>query len=196
MAMRPKQSLNTVDRPISKNRLEIPTVSLSAFAYLFSELIQYAMDRANSTGDLEERLERVGHDVGWRLLELLSYREKLLRRKPEILDMLRFIHSTAWPYMFGKQADDLQQAAQADDEYMISDNDLLVNRFISVPRSYGSFNSGSLVAGIVRGMLDAAGFSARVSAHSVEHRDRSKPTTTLLIKFDQSVMQREAALKK
>lgn len=186
--------------------LQVPTVSLSAFAYLFSELIQYAMDRASSTTDLEERcadnmtllfeciqtpaqmlhshltrevhdgvlivpeiivyrtchsrlvihclegtlmhrclcckyswfrceysafastcaeydqtpnphpavhrrLDKVGHAVGMRVLELLSYREKLVRRKPEILDILRYIHSTAWPYMFGKNADDLQQAA-------------------------------------------------------------------------------------
>jgi hypothetical protein len=35
--------------------MQIPTVSLSAFAYLFSELIQYAMDRASSTGELEDR---------------------------------------------------------------------------------------------------------------------------------------------
>lgn len=57
------------------------------------------------------RLDKVGHAVGMRVLELLSYREKLVRRKPEILDILRYIHSTAWPYMFGKNADDLQQAA-------------------------------------------------------------------------------------
>lgn len=80
-----KQALNIVDRPLSKNKevgnslsvaghkkaeiicvpwlptthymatLQVPTVSLSAFAYLFSELIQYAMDRASSTTDLEER---------------------------------------------------------------------------------------------------------------------------------------------
>jgi hypothetical protein len=63
--------------------------------------------------------------------------------------------------MFGKPADDLQQANAADDEYMISDRYLLPGRFISIPRSYGSFVPGSLVAGIVRGMLDAAGFPAR-----------------------------------
>lgn len=57
------------------------------------------------------RLDKVGFEVGLRLLELLSYREKTLKRKPEVLDVLRFIHSTAWPYMFGKNADDLQQAA-------------------------------------------------------------------------------------
>jgi hypothetical protein len=49
---------------------------------------------------------------------------------------------------------------QADDEYMITDNDLLISRYISVPRSYGSFNPGALVAGVVRGILDTAGFPA------------------------------------
>lgn len=107
------------------------------------------------------RLDRVGYDVGTRILELLAYREKQMRRKTDNLDILKHLHSVAWPYMFGKPADDLQQANAADDEYMISDHDLLVGRFISIPKSYSSFVPGSLVAGIVRGMLDAAGFPAR-----------------------------------
>lgn len=107
------------------------------------------------------RLDHVGYDVGTRILELLSYREKQMKRKPEVLDILKHIHSVAWPYMFGKTADDLQQANAADDEYMISDNDLLIGKYISIPKSYSSFVPGSLVAGIVRGMLDAAGFPAR-----------------------------------
>lgn len=52
-------------------------------------------------------------------------------------------------------------ALQADDEYMISDASLPTNRFVSVPKSYGSFNPGALVAGIIRGLLDAAGFPAQ-----------------------------------
>eukprot|EP00879_Flechtneria_rotunda_P030242 GHRR01032849.1.p2 GENE.GHRR01032849.1~~GHRR01032849.1.p2 ORF type:complete len:105 (+),score=43.59 GHRR01032849.1:652-966(+) len=99
--------------------------------------------------------------------------------------------------MFGKPADDLQQANAADDEYMISDNDVLISKYISIPKSYSSFVPGSLVAGIVRGMLDAAGFPARVSAHFVEQpsRERRKPTTTILIKFNPSVMQRQEQLE-
>ena len=50
---------------------------------------------------------------------------------------------------------------QADDEYMISDYDLLVNKYISVPKTYSSFNPGSLVAGNARRVLDGAGFAAR-----------------------------------
>lgn len=108
------------------------------------------------------RLDRVGYDVGARVLELLAYRERGARRRPcEVLDVLKHIHSVAWPALFGKTADDLQQANAADDEYMISDADLLVGRFISIPRAYASFVPGSLVAGVVRGMLDAAGFPAR-----------------------------------
>jgi hypothetical protein len=59
------------------------------------------------------------------------------------------------------------RCAQADDEYMISDYDLLVSRYISVPRTYGSFTPAALVAGIVRGMLDAAGFAARYGERAV-----------------------------
>lgn len=44
---------------------------------------------------------------------------------------------------------------------MISDYDLLINKYISVPKSYSSFNPGALASGVVRGMLDSAGFPAR-----------------------------------
>lgn len=54
-----KHALNIIDRPLARNKLDIPTVSLSAFAYLFSELISYAMDRAASITELEDRWGRV-----------------------------------------------------------------------------------------------------------------------------------------
>jgi hypothetical protein len=44
---------------------------------------------------------------------------------------------------------------------MISDKDLLVNKFISVPKDYGQLNCGAFVAGIVKGVLDSAGFPSR-----------------------------------
>ena len=40
------------------------------------------------------RLDRIGYEVGVRNMELLSYREKLPRRKPEILDALRWVGSS------------------------------------------------------------------------------------------------------
>ncbi|KXZ44731.1 hypothetical protein GPECTOR_63g56 [Gonium pectorale] len=173
----------------------VPTVSLSAFAYLFSEYIQYLVDRANSISELEDRLEKVGFEVGLRVLELLAYRERSQRRKTDVLDILRLIHGPAWQYLFGKTADDLQQAANADDEYYIRDYDLLISRYISVPKSYEPFNPGTLAAGMMRGMLDGAGFPARVTAHFVPHKDRPRPITTFMIKLEPSVMQRLAYLE-
>ncbi len=56
-------------------------------------------------------------------------------------------------------------AVQAEDEYMISDYDLFVNKFISVPKDMGALNCAAFVAGIVKGVLDGAGFRARSALH-------------------------------
>jgi hypothetical protein len=50
---------------------------------------------------------------------------------------------------------------QAEDEYMISDFDLFVTKFVSVPKEMGHLNCNAFVAGIVGGVLDGAGFPAR-----------------------------------
>lgn len=56
MAKCPDLPMNIVaSLPCAQTRVQVPTVSLSAFAYLFSEYIQYLVDRANSISDLEER---------------------------------------------------------------------------------------------------------------------------------------------
>jgi len=206
---------------------DLPTVSLSAYAHLFTELIAYSMDRSASIAELEDRLTRVGHDVGLRLAELLPWRAaagdarvggggsgaggggaaggaglpvgggsllgagaSMPRRHAEPLDALKFVHSVAWPALFGKPADDLQQAHAADDEFMIADHDLLLHRHVSVPRRYSAFVPGSLAAGVVGGLLAGFGLPAAVSAHSVEFKGRD--STTILVKFDASVMKRRA----
>ncbi|KAB2040881.1 hypothetical protein ES319_D02G113000v1 [Gossypium barbadense] len=46
-------------------------VSLSAFAFLFSELVQYNQTRVDNIAELERRLEDAGYAVGARVLELL-----------------------------------------------------------------------------------------------------------------------------
>ena len=53
--------------------------------------------------------------------------------------------------------------AQAEDEYMISDVDLWVNKYVSVPKDMGGLTCAAFVAGIVKGCLDNAGFPARSS---------------------------------
>ena len=56
------------------------------------------------------RLEDLGYGVGHRLLELLYFRERGSKRDVRLLDILRFIHSTLWRYLFGRQARDLEQS--------------------------------------------------------------------------------------
>ena len=51
-------------------------VSLSAFAYLYSELVQYHQNRVDSISELERRLESAGYGVGLKVLELLAYRSR------------------------------------------------------------------------------------------------------------------------
>ena len=92
---------------------------------------------------------------------------------------------------------------QAEDEYMISDTDLYVTRYVS--RGGSGVNPAAYVAGVVRGALCAAGFPARVTAHWVSAKSAGggggaaaaggggPPKMTILIKFDESVMEREAA---
>ena len=50
---------------------------------------------------------------------------------------------------------------QADDEYMLSDDDVFVNNFISVPKTMGQLNCAAFVAGIIKGVLHGSGFPAR-----------------------------------
>ncbi|CAI5482097.1 unnamed protein product [Closterium sp. Yama58-4] len=190
-ASRPKQLQNIVDRPMSRGKSE---VSLSALAFLFSEMVQYSQTRVNNIAELERKLEDLGYGIGLRMLELLVQREKGNRRETRVLGILSFVHSTVWKALFGKVADSLEKSTEHEDEYMISEKELLVNRFISVPRDMGAFNCGAFVAGIVKGVLDNAGFPARVTAHYVQVEGQQRPRTTILIKFADEVLAREARL--
>ncbi|CAL5328094.1 unnamed protein product [Camellia sinensis] len=194
-----KQYTNILDKPLSKGKQE---VSLSAFAFLFSELVQYNQTQVDNITELERRLEDAGYAVGARVLELLCHREKGNRRETRLLGILSFVHSTVWKVLFGKNsdksgqyclsfkakllvADSLEKGTEHEDEYMISEKELLVNRFISIPKDMGTFNCGAFVAGIVRGVLDGAGFPAVVTAHFVPVEGQQRPRTTILIKFSE-----------
>lgn len=54
-------------------------MSLSAFAYLYSELVQYHQNRVDSISELERRLESSGYGVGLKVLELITYRNREVR---------------------------------------------------------------------------------------------------------------------
>lgn len=58
----------------------------------------------------ECRLEDAGYSIGLRLLEMLCFRERNSKREIKLLDALKFVHSTVWKYLFGRQARDLEQS--------------------------------------------------------------------------------------
>eukprot|EP01051_Picozoa_sp_SAG22_P002395 SAG22_NODE_105_length_20045_cov_23.373308_4_plen_189_part_00 len=163
-------------------------VSLSAFSFLFSEMVQYCRDRAEQLPDLERKLEELGYRVGSRSLELCTFRDKPGRRETKVLGMLTFIKDSVWTNLFGKPADDIQKSVENEGEYFLIDNLPLVNQFISVPDDHGQFNCGAFLAGIVAGCLEGAEFPAVVKAISQDTR------TFILIRFSAEVLEREKRL--
>ncbi|KAK4518466.1 uncharacterized protein ATC70_008684 [Mucor velutinosus] len=176
------------------NKSKGAEVSLSAQTFLFSEMLQYAQKRVNGIQDLERKLNEFGYRVGSRVLELLAWREKSAKREIKVIHVLYFIHSTVWKALFGKQADSLEKSTENEDEYMISDNEPVLTRYISVPKELSQLNCNAFVAGIVEAVLDGCQFPARVTAHTVP-QDGFPQRTTILIKLDQEVLEREELLK-
>ena len=183
------QPTNIVDRPLPKGKSE---VSLSAFSFLFSELVQYHRTRASSIAELEQKLSEAGEGVGSRMLEVLAYRDKSNRREIRLQGILHFINTNVWRCLFGKVADSLE--IYNDDEYVLGDKSLVVNRYISVPKDFGDLNCGAFAAGVVKGVLVDAGFPAEVSAYYAEVDGQRLPKTNILMKFAPEVMEREKRL--
>ena len=94
---------------------------------------------------------------------------------------------------------------------MIVDNDPPITRNISVPRDMSQLSCSSFTAGIVEAVLDGLGFvrdrvfqisvsliqqmqPARVTAHNTPS-DAYPGRTTILIKLERSVIEREELLK-
>ena len=78
---------------------------------------------------------------------------------------------------------------------MISDNDPLVNQYVSVPKEMSQLNCAAFVAGIIEGVCDGAGLTARVSAHN-SGTEMWPGKTVFLIKFEGEVLEREGVLEK
>ncbi|XP_031565438.1 trafficking protein particle complex subunit 5-like [Actinia tenebrosa] len=178
------RSANILDRPLSKGRNEI---NCSTFALLFSEMVQYCQNRVYTVPELQTKLSELGQHVGTRILDVLVLREKGLKREVRVLNILLFIKSVLWKSLFGKEADKLEQANDDDRTYYIIEKEPLVNKFISVPKDKGSLNCASFIGGIVEAVLHGCNFPAKVTAHW--HKG-----TTLMIKFEESVIAREKSL--
>jgi hypothetical protein len=60
---------------------------------------------------------------------------------------------------------------------MISDNDLIVNKYVSIPKEMSQLNAGAFVAGIVEAILDCSGF---VSIFLNVERSNQSPSNWIL----------------
>jgi hypothetical protein len=134
------------------------------------------------------------------------------------MGILQFISSSVWKALFGKTADSLERSIDHADEFMIVERDPITSTFISVPSDLGQFSADAFISGIISGILDGAGFPARVTAHSVKMEDAEKsiaannassPLSSVsiglpprkekavfLVKFSNQVLEREAALER
>ncbi|AEO63015.1 dea66cc8-a69a-4648-9ae9-01030d1d615f [Thermothielavioides terrestris] len=197
----PSNGKTIYHRPL--NRSKTAELSQASFAYLFSEMVSYAQRRVTGIQELEKRLNLQGHPIGLKLLDLLLIREppRSQTRPLTIIALLHFIKINLWTHLFGRQADRLEKSSNPDtpDEYMIIDNEPLVNAYISVPREMSQLNCAAFVAGVVEGVCDGAMFPARVTAHSVGGKEEGEMwpgKTVFLVKFEPEVLEREALIGK
>ena len=151
-----------------------------------------------------------GHPIGLKLLDLLLFREppRTQLRPLNIIALLHFIKINIWTHLFGRQADRLEKSSNPDtpDEFMIIDNEPLVNAYISVPKDMSQLNCAAFAAGIIEGVCDGAGFPARVTAHTVGDTAQNNGgtgaadgemwpgRTVFLVKFQPEVLEREALI--
>jgi len=174
-----------LDKPLSRGKGE---VSLSCFALLFSEMVQYCQNRVYTVPELQNKLAELGQDVGSRVIDLYFMRERNGKREIKLLNMLLFIKSTLWKTLFGKEADKLEHANDDERTYYIIEKEALVNKYISVPKDKGSLNCATFNAGIIEAVLTKSGFPAKVTAHW--HQG-----TTYMVKFDDTVIARDKMLE-
>lgn len=126
------------------------------------------------------------------------------------MSILHFVSSSVWKSLFGKAADSLERSIDHLDEFMIIDYEPIASTFVSVPPDLGQLSADAYVSGIIAGVLDGAGFAARVTAHSVnvEEGEYTKPSgnatglpprkdkAVFLVKFSPEVLERDAALER
>lgn len=180
-----------LEKPLIRPRTE---VSLSSFAFLFSEFVQYHQNRVSSISDLEKKLEKSGYSIGQRVIELISCRDRITKRETRIVNMLQYVSNTVWRHLFNKPADNLERSTENEDEYMIHEFSPVTNAFVSVPSDMGHLNCAAFLAGVIAGVLDSARFNAKVSAHLVSNGDGTPDRTVFLIKFSSEIMSRERKL--
>ena len=134
------------------------------------------------------------------------------KREIRLMNILQFVSTQVWKGLFNKPADSLERSIDHADEFMIVDYDPLTSTFCSVPSDFGQLSVDAYMSGIIAGVLSGAGFSARVTAHSVQLEEGetaptsyTAPNTSLpprrekavfLVKFSPEVLERDASMER
>lgn len=141
-----------------------------------------------------------------------------MKREIRLMSILHFVSSSVWKSLFGRAADSLERSIDHADEYMIIDYEPIASTFVSVPTDLGQLSADAYVSGIIAGVLDGAGFAARVTAHNVKVEEGEytanrqggsgsggntvpgipprKNKAVFLVKFSPEVLSRDAALER
>ena len=179
------------------------------------EIVSYNQRQVRGIQDFEKRLNEQGYMLGSKSLDLLLYRmtpagssssgsssssssaakEGLAVRPLRLLPLLNLLTTKLYPLLFSRPADSLEQSTSTPSEYMIIDNTPSTNTYISVPKEMNQLSVAAYIAGIIEGVCDAAGFDCKVSAHN-QATEVWPNRTVFLLKFDESVMGREAELER
>ena len=159
----------------------------------------YCQARIASSAELESRLDALGHGVGARVLELASLRERPLRRETSVIGILQFVSGPVWSMLFGRPADALERSTDAAHgalAFMIREEEPLATHFVCMPRELARTNVAAFTAGLVRGLLDAAGFPAdavqAVTVPAAPGAAQMRDGVVYLIRFSEQVAAREA----
>ncbi|ODV95777.1 hypothetical protein PACTADRAFT_30423, partial [Pachysolen tannophilus NRRL Y-2460] len=187
------------DKNLFRNNHDI---NLSSLSFLFSEMISLSQSNSKGIQHLEKKLNNLGYSIGIKYLELINLRENYInnlnsnknyvngRREIRIIELLQFIHTKVWKSLFGKIANNLEKSSDKLNEYMITDDEPIFSKFISIPKDFGDLNCCAFVAGIIEGITDSAYLQATVTAHTVASAEF--PTRTVyLINFNEDVIKRE-----
>ncbi|XP_055343699.1 trafficking protein particle complex subunit 5-like [Paramacrobiotus metropolitanus] len=178
------------DQSLKKDAVYWP---INTFALLFSQAIDYYQHRVDTVRQLEERLSALGAQVGSRMLDHFMYNHQKTKREQRVLAMLVLVKGPLWKYLFGKDADQLEQSNEAEGTYYIIEKDAVTNRYISASITKEKSttverNCGAFLAGLVQSFLTDSGFACVVNAHA--HKG-----TTLVVDFDKAVIAREKTLE-
>lgn len=68
------------------------------------------------------RLSDIGWSVGQRILDVIVFREKGLKRETRVVNILSFIQNHVWKTLFGRPADSIEQSLEHRDQCKFTQN--------------------------------------------------------------------------